>query len=112
MEARHLFYVRLLSFLLIGCLLASCVNKVNIVAPQVVIINQTAQVISVVQYQSCNQSEDDWSVLRNSRLQSGERMQFEPLTDCVNLKAYYESGKVAGRQSNIRRSFPNSWVLR
>ncbi|XID75457.1 hypothetical protein ACF3NA_02635 [Alkanindiges sp. WGS2144] len=93
-------------------LVSGCATvPVEIEAPRAMIQNRATQAISVIRYQPCDSAQEEWADLENSRLQPGQGARFVLPEDCVNLVAYYESGKVAGKQTGVRRSFPLRWSL-
>lgn len=91
---------------------AGCANPTQIIAPSAIIENRTGRNLSAINYRPCGIESTEWRPLTDKILPSYNHVNIDLPLDCVDLKAYFSDGKLAGTQQNIQRRFPFNWVLR
>ena len=74
------------------------------------LINLTGESLARVEYRACGAN--SWSQLDQAPVLAGATVKFKISDQCVDLDAYYSSGKLAGSQRGVNRNYPFTWTLR
>jgi hypothetical protein len=98
--------------LLLG-IVTGCTAPQQFRVPSAVIDNRTGRNLPTVLYRSCAMESAEWLPLfeQGNDIAPHRQVEFKLPLDCLDLKALFADGRIAGTQQNIQRRFPFRWVL-
>lgn len=98
------------SALLLSAILSGCSSAPK-AKPTASIENRTGRSLKSVVYRPCGKNDSKWLPLLESSLASQNRVTMELPLECLDLRAEFSDGKIAGSQHSIQRRFPFTWIL-
>lgn len=96
-----------------AALLAACATApvTQTTGADATVVNRTGRAISSISYQACGDNPSTWATLSLPVIAPQATVPFRLPQPCINLRAYYADGQLAGMHTGVRWDFPFTWVL-
>lgn len=104
---------KLFAPILLATIVAACAPAPEPTLPlriEATLVNLTGESLQRVEYRACGAA--GWNRLDLAPVPTGATVKFQLSEQCVDLDAYYSSGKLAGSQRGVNRDYPFKWTLR
>lgn len=104
---------KLFALIVLATVVVACATMPENTVPlpvEATLVNLTGESLARVEYRACGAG--SWNRLDLAPVAAGATVKFQLSEQCVDLDAYYSSGKLAGSQRGVNRDYPFKWTLR